>query len=154
MLIKLWLIINNCADQAVIIINNIADQAVLTSIGRGRGLCPDLRQEISGKWGFWKLFLLQTCQHSIHLCFRISIKLLHPSQSLKFCSPRYTPAIQLINSLDKIDKTIQFSTIIYFQVCPRQAKIPGSDQPALPGEWFEQAQETGKQTKTKQRNSF
>ena len=59
-----------------------------------------------------------------------------------------------MNSLDKIDKIIQFSTIIYFQVCPRQAKIPGSDQPALPGEWFEQAQETGKQTKTKQRNSF
>ena len=129
-----------------VFIKHCADQAVITSIGRGRGLCPDLRREISGKWGFWKLYPLKTCQHSKQFCFRMSVKLLHPSQSLKFYYPIYTPAIQLINSLDKIDQSFSSQLPFISRSAPAKPKsLVPINPPCLGNDLNKLRRQVGKQ---------
>ena len=126
----------------MIIINNCADQAVITSIGRGRGLCPDLRREISGRWGFWKLFFLQTCQHSKDFCFRISCKTVASFTVIEVLLPQIYPC----NSLDKIDQLFSSQLPFISRSAPAKPKsLVPINPPCLGNDLNKLRRQVGKQ---------
>ena len=95
---------------------------------------------------------MQTCQHSKQFCFRMSVKLLHPSQSLKFYYPIYTPAIQLINSLDKIDQSFSSQLPFISRSAPAKPKsLVPINPPCLGNDLNKLRRQVGKQNQNNER---